>query len=120
DPRSLIVSDDPNYRSAPLAAEAYAEQAFVEGDPGLGTPEDVTTYGATPHDPDKKITPPEDEEITPSAIIGEDDRYRVDTLSRPQRSVVLIRYAGGQRCTGWMFGTDLVITAGHCVFENGA
>lgn len=48
-------------------------------------------------------------------IIGDDERQRVDpTTTFPARATVLITFSGG-RCSGWLIGPDLVVTAGHCV-----
>ncbi|MEV6820960.1 trypsin-like peptidase domain-containing protein [Nocardiopsis dassonvillei] len=120
DPRSRIVSNDPNYEAPSLSAEASAGQPFIEGNPGSGPPGDVTVHGAEPYDPDQNIAPPEDVEVAPFEIIGEDERERVTATSYPRRSVVLIRYTDGGNCTGWMYGADTVITAGHCVHDEGA
>ncbi len=51
----------------------------------------------------------------PKSIIGADTRFLVNpTTTYPARAVVLITFSAG-RCTGWMFGANTVITAGHCV-----
>lgn len=49
------------------------------------------------------------------SIIGADTRFLINpTTTFPARAVVLITFSAG-RCTGWMFGKNTVITAGHCV-----
>jgi glutamyl endopeptidase len=51
-------------------------------------------------------------------IIGLDTRVRTYTRSYPARATVLITFRGG-RCTGWLYGPDVVATAGHCVHSGG-
>jgi glutamyl endopeptidase len=54
------------------------------------------------------------------SIIGVDSRVLVNpTTTYPARAVVLITFTGG-RCTGWLYGPDIVATAGHCVHSGGA
>lgn len=54
------------------------------------------------------------------SIIGADSRVLVNpTTSYPARAVVLITFDGG-RCTGWLYGPDIVGTAGHCVHSGGS
>lgn len=52
-------------------------------------------------------------------IGGFDSRVRVYTTTYPARAVVLITFNGG-RCTGWLYGPDIVATAGHCVHTGGS
>lgn len=55
-----------------------------------------------------------------SSIIGPDERYRINpTTSHPYRAMVLVTFSGG-RCTGWMYGANVVGTAGHCVHTGGS
>lgn len=52
-------------------------------------------------------------------ILGADSRVRINpTTSFPARAVALITFDGG-RCTGWLYGKDIVATAGHCVHSGG-
>lgn len=54
------------------------------------------------------------------SIIGDDNRFRITpTTGFPARAVVLITFDGG-RCTGWLYGPDVVATAGHCVHTGGS
>lgn len=54
------------------------------------------------------------------SITGEDNRTRVHpTTTYPARAVVLITYDGG-RCSGWLYGKNIVATAGHCVHSGGS
>lgn len=53
-------------------------------------------------------------------IIPPDERVRVNpTTTFPARAVALITFDGG-RCTGWLYGKDIVATAGHCVHTGGS
>lgn len=57
------------------------------------------------------------------AIIGTDDRTEVDpTTTFPARAVALITLQFGESaywCTGWLYGPNVVATAGHCVHSGG-
>lgn len=55
------------------------------------------------------------EAIGAESIIGVDSRVKVtNTTTFPARATALVTFTGG-RCTGWMYGPDIVMTAGHCV-----
>src|SRR5688572_14863799 len=52
-------------------------------------------------------------------VIGDDDRERIPSPNPyPDRAVVHVT-TKTQGCTGWLIGSDTVITAGHCV-HNGS
>jgi glutamyl endopeptidase len=52
-------------------------------------------------------------------VIGDDDRVRIASPNPyPERAVVHLT-TSSQGCTGWLIGSDTVITAGHCV-HNGS
>jgi glutamyl endopeptidase len=54
------------------------------------------------------------------SIIPPDDRRRVSpTTGFPYRAIVLVTSDAG-RCTGWLYGRDVVATAGHCVHSGGS
>lgn len=54
------------------------------------------------------------------SVIGIDERVLVNpTTSFPERAVALITFNGG-RCTGWLYGKDIVAAAGHCVHDGGS
>ena len=62
---------------------------------------------------------PASDSVSVESIIGTDQRVRVNTTtSFPARAVALVEYDGG-RCTGWLYGKDIVATAGHCVHDGG-
>ncbi|GIJ43133.1 extracellular metalloprotease [Virgisporangium aliadipatigenens] len=53
------------------------------------------------------------------SIIGTDDRIRITpATSFPASAVVQITRNGNAHCTGWLYGPDIVATAGHCVNEG--
>nr|MDT0656638.1 trypsin-like serine protease [Micromonospora sp. DSM 115978] len=55
------------------------------------------------------------------SIFGPDDRIRITpTTSFPARAVVQITRNGAAHCTGWLYGPDIVATAGHCVHSGGS
>ena len=52
-------------------------------------------------------------------IIGPtDDRTQVNPEAFPPRAVVAI-VGGMAACSGWLYGPDVVATAGHCLYEKG-
>jgi len=56
------------------------------------------------------------------AIIGKDDRYRVNTTSNPYNKIVRLGfsdYKGNYTGTGFLVSPDTVVTAAHTVIENG-
>jgi glutamyl endopeptidase len=64
--------------------------------------------------------PPATAPIGIETIIPPDTRTQVtNTTTFPERAVALITFDGG-RCTGWLYGRDVVATAGHCVHEGGS
>jgi len=55
------------------------------------------------------------------SIYGPDDRVRVSpATSFPASAVVQITRNGAAHCTGWLYGPDIVATAGHCVHSGGS
>ena len=59
--------------------------------------------------------------VSIESIIPPDQRVRVNpTTTYPARAIVLITSANGGRCTGWLYGKDIVATAGHCVHDGGS
>jgi glutamyl endopeptidase len=43
----------------------------------------------------------------------------INTTAFPARAVALITF-DGSRCTGWLYGPDVIATAGHCVHTGGS
>lgn len=122
DPRSHLVSNNSDEEIKPSDLQGAGN--FAPGREGRPPPLDVTEYGAKPSSVDEDVRTPEHGQLEPQAIIGEDDRERVEdlrdwTTNFPAVTTVLIRYDNGNRCSGFMYGFDMVITAGHCVFEGG-
>jgi glutamyl endopeptidase len=56
--------------------------------------------------------------LAQSIVPPEDDRRLVDPNAFPFRAVVSI-IADGLPCSGWLYGVDVVATAGHCVYKGG-
>lgn len=55
------------------------------------------------------------------SIIGSDDRWPVNsTTAFPHSAVVQITRNGNAHCTGWLYGANVVATAGHCVHSGGS
>jgi glutamyl endopeptidase len=107
------------------AAPAWGTRG-VSSYEGTGVPSDVTAYGAQRVPAGHRIegySSPTGDDFGTQSIIGADGRVRVNpTTSFPARATVLITrtVSGVERlhCTGWMFGASLVVTAGHCVFNQ--
>jgi len=55
-----------------------------------------------------------------ATVIGTDGRYRITaTTTFPYSAVVeIVLPSGLGRCTGWMYGPNMVATAGHCVYDK--
>lgn len=51
-------------------------------------------------------------------FFGRDDRFLVDTAELPWRAIGLL-LSEDSSCTGTLIGADLVLTAAHCVTEDG-
>lgn len=72
---------------------------------------------------DPKATAPSGASTTAigiDSIFGSDDRIQISpATSYPARAVVQITRNGAAHCTGWLYGPDVVATAGHCVHSGG-
>jgi glutamyl endopeptidase len=119
-PETAVSSDD----AAVAGVETDGIEAF-EGDPGTVESEPVTeaadAYQELIELPALRA-PYEFEPagIAPPTIIGPDNRVLVTpTTGFPARAVVLITMSGG-RCSGFLYGKDVVATAGHCVHSGGS
>lgn len=56
-----------------------------------------------------------------NSIIGPDQRYQPgNTAAYPNSAVVQITINGNAHCSGWLYGPDIVATAGHCVHSGGS
>jgi len=56
-----------------------------------------------------------------NSIFGPDNRIRISpATSVPASAVVQITRNGNAHCTGWLYGPDIVATAGHCVHTGGS
>lgn len=106
-PDTPIASD--GSRIAPPARRAVGgESGFV----GTGRP---TRPGATAPSGSSAAT------AGTESIFGPDNRIRITpATSYPARAVVQITRNGAAHCTGWLYGPDIVATAGHCVHSGGS
>lgn len=113
DPNTPIASDGSTIKSTEGASNLQGENGF--SGTGISTrnwrlesAEDFANLVALP-DPADNGT---------ESIIGVDSRVLVNpTTTYPARAVVLVTFTGG-RCTGWLYGKDIVATAGHCVHSG--
>lgn len=98
----VLVSGSGQTVTAPAVANALAK-AGASGSLGKGTAAPRTKQGALP-----------------GSVIGTDTRYQEgSTTTSPWGSIVHISSTVGG-CTGFMLNRDTVVTAGHCVYWNGA
>jgi glutamyl endopeptidase len=122
-PHAPIASDGTVFEPLP-AAEAAALPPAEPGFRGTGRLGDaLAEYPAGKDSPAEVMgllsLPLATGKIGIESIIGTDTRVRITpTTSYPARAVVLITMTGG-RCTGWLYGPDIVATAGHCVHSGG-
>lgn len=122
DPHTSVASDGSTFMAEMVSSTFHGEPGFkgMDGEQALDalaehpnvteSAEEVWALWNL-----KPTTAPEGVET----IIGADSRKRVNpTTSYPARAVALITFDGG-RCTGWLYGKDVVATAGHCVHDGG-
>lgn len=106
-PETPTASDGTSVAVSAKAA-SHGESGFL----GTGTPVDA---GATAPDG------PTDPALGIESIYGTDNRIRITpTTSFPARAVVQITRNGAAHCSGWLYGADIVATAGHCVHTGGS
>ncbi|MPY93533.1 MAG: trypsin-like serine protease [Acidimicrobiia bacterium] len=107
-----------------IAAPRDEEGLYLAPGPGLvtsehgGAPSPGTAEGAG-----TESLAPEEEAfalasvVAGASVIGVDDRAAVvDTTSSPFRAIAHVS-SDSTQCTGWLVGADLVLTAGHCVYD---
>lgn len=84
----------------------------------------VSSFAGTGVPVDAKATAPSGSSTTAigiQSIFGPDDRVQITpATSFPARAVVQITRNGAAHCTGWLYGPDIVATAGHCVHTGGS
>lgn len=107
-PERAIASDG----SESAATTTTSSVAGVSGFVGTGVPTDP------------EATAPSGTSATAigiESIYGPDNRIRITPATTyPARAVVQITRNGGAHCTGWLYGPNIVATAGHCVHSGGS
>lgn len=59
--------------------------------------------------------------LGPNSIVPPDQRYLISPATAfPHSAVVQITRNGAAHCTGWLYGPDIVATAGHCLHPGGS
>ncbi len=58
--------------------------------------------------------------VQPESVINWDSRTRGYTTTYPNRAIVFIEYDGAHLCTGWLYSSNTIATAGHCVHTGGS
>ncbi|MFC6089014.1 trypsin-like serine peptidase [Saccharothrix lopnurensis] len=109
-----------------LSATAASGLRGIDSYRGTGSTRDAVKDGARAVPAGHRVQgyrSPTGDDFGTRSIIGDDNRTRVNpTTGFPARATVLItRTVNGvenQHCTGWMFSDDLVVTAGHCVYNQ--
>ena len=80
----------------------------------------LTSEAANP--PEKSDRSALQMQVKPFSFYGKDDRTFLDPTTFPGTAVVQIGVPipgyWYRKCTGWMYGPDIVATAGHCVFDT--
>ncbi|HZN17233.1 MAG TPA: trypsin-like serine protease [Micromonosporaceae bacterium] len=106
-PEAPTASDGTSV-SVAAKATSHGESGFI----GTGAPVDAdATAPDGPSDPALGI----------ESIYGADNRIRISpATSFPARAVVQITRNGAAHCSGWLYGKDIVATAGHCVHTGGS
>lgn len=108
-PETPVASDGSTVTAAPVNTRARAG-----GEAGWRGTDTVPATSTSAPDGDS------DTALGPESIIGPDNRIRITpTTSFPARAVVMISRNGNAHCSGWLYGPDIVATAGHCVHSGG-
>jgi glutamyl endopeptidase len=85
----------------PRSLDAAAKSAVTAGATGRGS------------------VPAKNKGVAPHSVIGGDDRVQEGApLSYPWEAIAYLSTNQGQ-CTGFMLSRDVLVTAGHCVYEGG-
>lgn len=104
------------------ARHGRAPAKEIAGYSGSGDPADVGTTTDGSRMPEN-VRPAPSPVFTTTTVFGEDGRRRVaNNQAYPERTNVLILAnapdGNTYQCTGFLYGPDIVATAGHCVFSN--
>lgn len=115
DPNAAVADDKaPPSGGHLLANAAGADGAGASGTKGTGDLAPTKSPEATAKPPAGGIN---------QTVIGTDSRTRVNpTTTYPTSAIVqIVRTAGSSTfgCTGWLYGANIIATAGHCVHPGG-
>lgn len=119
DPLAITVSSDGLRGEAPFLGEAVSVEPF--SGTGVLPPEAVNewTRGYIPSATELRALQPGGARIGIETVIGVDKRVRVQSTNLdPARATAGITFTGGY-CPGWLYGPNVVATAGHCVHTGG-
>lgn len=124
----LAVTSTPVSASARLAAKRLETTTASDGSrifvATQATVAGVSGFIGTGVPVDAKAVAPSGASITAigiESIFGPDNRIQISpATSYPARAVVQITRDGAAHCTGWLYGPDVVATAGHCVHSGGS
>lgn len=111
---------------SPSAVTSWPGGGSVAGSPGTGSLEDAKGVEFSPPPDVAGLHPPGAPEISTQSVLGPDNRERVfDTTggaegaksAAPGIALIIMWDDAGNTygCTGYMYGPDIVGTAGHCV-----
>jgi glutamyl endopeptidase len=113
----MIVSSDGRRYPLPLEVVASAPR---EIGPSFGNPVLVNEIAGEAEPDGSFAGPTGDGGRHIDSVIGDDQRVKVsNTTVTPFRWIVQISVNGSPNCTGWLISGDTVMTAGHCVFDDG-
>jgi glutamyl endopeptidase len=123
DPHQAVSSDGQGLFASEVLPGAASLESF-EGFAPQGSPLMRFEDSGAAVDGARPVSGEEPDGWASASIIGPDSRYQVlDTTSFPWRAVAQITFQGTtgrreERCSGWFFGPDLVVTAGSCLHSG--
>jgi glutamyl endopeptidase len=127
DPQRAVSSDGASFTASEYAQQVLGETGF-EGTAAEGFASDAEAEFPRRTESAKEVwalwnSRPANGKVGIESIIGADTRVLINpTTSYPARAVALITFnqnGSSYRCTGWLYGKDVVATAGHCVHTGG-
>jgi glutamyl endopeptidase len=109
---NAIVSNDGFVPSVGIVATALAKPYDLPWS-GTGLSKDnVPIAEAVPN----ALLHPAGSGLAPSSVIGADGRLRIYATSTYPYSAIAQIVSSIGICTGWLIGSDTLVTAGHCVY----